>query len=39
MKKKSEFQEALSKFGDKRELFENIFNNIQQFINQLYNLS
>ena len=36
--KKSEFQEAFAKLSDTRELFENIFNNIYQFM-KLYNSS
>ena len=33
----SEFQETIDKLGNTLELFETVFNNIQQFMNQLYN--
>ena len=33
VEKKYEFQETLAKLGNTRELFENIFNRIQQFMN------
>ena len=37
--KTSKFQAALANLGVKRELFESIFNKIQQIMSQLYNSS